>query len=110
ERRRLRYAKDRQRGRRLPAMMRLVVEEMRQRVAAPLRVGLAGHRAIGEVRQEIRVRQSSDETNDPRVLHLARLAQRVEILIGDLVQPPRFRPLPGETAQPDAIRYDEMVQ
>lgn len=95
---------------RLAAMVRLVIEELRQHIAPPLRIGLPRRCAVFEIRREIRLIQPTDKTSNPRVLGLARRSQGVEVFEEDLVQPRRPRALAGETPQPDPIDHYQVIQ
>src|SRR5690606_8612277 len=108
--RKRRLAQRRQDRMRLAAMMRLMVEEMRQRRRKSLRYRPhVCHGDIGEASSKILVAEAVDPRHDPRILRLARRTQRRQIRMQDRVELRGGRAFARKALQPYPVGNKHMV-
>src|ERR1700722_11241179 len=95
----------------LAPVMRLVVEEMIERLAQDLLdLGRVGDGRIAEACVERLVVEPVDIGLDAPVLDLSRTAQIVKILVQNGVEPRRRLALAREAAHPEAIAHEKMIE
>ena len=95
----------------LAAMMRLMIEKMRQRGIDPLLdLRRLRDRAIRDCARQLRLIEPIDEADDASSSRITRRAQIGEGFVQDRIEPRRRLALAGETLHPDAVGDEQMVE
>jgi hypothetical protein len=95
---------------RLTSVVRLVVEQMSEHLMERLRLLCAAGRGVVEGFRETLLAQVVDERDDLLILRAPRGTEVSEILVEHLVQSRATRAYPLETAHPQAVGHEEVVE
>jgi hypothetical protein len=95
---------------RLTSVVRLMVEQMSEHLVARLRMRYATGRGVVEGFRETLLVQVVDECDDLLILRAPRSTELPEILVTHLVQSRATRTYPLQTAHPEPVRHEQVVE